>query len=55
MQAYATHWTEEWSGSRALSYPSRYQWERAAEAYVKANPSGTRQKQFTRQVTGQNC
>lgn len=46
MQAYATHWTEEWSRSRALSYPSLYQWEQAAETYVKANPSMTRQNPF---------
>ena len=48
MQAYATHWTKEWSRSRALPYPSFHQWEQAAERYVKADPDLMRQKPFTR-------
>jgi hypothetical protein len=48
MQAYATHWTKEWSRSQPLPYPSYSQWGQAAEAYVKADPSLTRQKPFSR-------
>src|SRR4029077_4654188 len=48
MQAYATHWTEEWSRSHMLSYPSRYQWEQAAETYVRGNPRMRRQKPLMR-------
>jgi len=48
MQAYATHWTKEWSRSHALPYPSYSQWGQAAETYVKVDPSLTRQKPFSR-------
>jgi hypothetical protein len=48
MNAYTTHWAKEWPRSRALPYPSYSQWGQAAEAYVKADPSLTHQKSFSR-------
>ena len=38
MRAYAAHWTQEWSRSRALPYPSFRQWEQAAEEVRQSRP-----------------